>query len=127
MSIGLKTRQRLGKGEGGFCSNHSSSFFILQNTSKSTILHALRGTLPLLKGDRTENDQLRLGVFTQDLAQELDGEARAVDVVTQHARKDFDITISDEQARGVLGRLGLQGEKSLRQIKNLSGGEKARV
>ena len=80
-----------------------------------------------MKGDRTENDQLRLGVFTQDLAQELDGEARAVDVVTQHARKDFDITISDEQARSVLGRLGLQGEKSLRQIRNLSGGEKARV
>lgn len=94
---------------------------------KSTILHALRGTLPLLKGERTLNDQLRLGVFTQDLAQELDGESRAVDVVTAHARDDFDITISDEQARSVLGRLGLQGEKSLRLVKNLSGGEKARV
>ena len=87
----------------------------------------MRGTLPLLKGERFKNDQLRLGVFTQDLAQELDGEARAVDVVTAYARDDFDITISDEQARSVLGRLGLQGEKSLRHIKNLSGGEKARV
>lgn len=94
---------------------------------KSTLLHTLRGTLALIDGDRTENEQLRLGVFTQDLAQELDGEARAVDIVTAYARNDYDIHISDEQARSVMGRLGLQGEKALRQIKNLSGGEKARV
>jgi ATP-binding cassette subfamily F protein 3 len=94
---------------------------------KSTLLHSLRGTLPLLQGERKENQQLRLGVFTQDLAQELDGNAQAVDVVTQYARSDYDITISDQQARGVMGRLGLSGEKSLRRIKELSGGEKARV
>ena len=94
---------------------------------KSTLLHTLRGTLPLLDGDRIENQGLCLGVFTQDLAQELDGEARAVDVVTQYARGNHDVNISDQDARSAMGRLGLQGEKSLRHIKNLSGGEKARV
>jgi ATP-binding cassette subfamily F protein 3 len=96
---------------------------------KSTLLHSLRGTLPLVQGERLENDQLRLGVFTQDLAQELDLTARAVDLVTQYARVGLggDITISDKQARTVLGGLGLQGEKSLRPIQALSGGEKARV
>ncbi|CAB9505190.1 Tylosin resistance ATP-binding protein TlrC [Seminavis robusta] len=94
---------------------------------KSTLLHSLRGTLPLIEGERTKNAQLELGVFTQDLAQELDGESRAVDIVTQYARTGFDVTISDEQARGVMGRLGLTGEKALRRIKELSGGEKARV
>lgn len=93
---------------------------------KSTILHSLRGTLPLKGGMRIENELLRLGVFTQDLAQELDAHARAVDLVTAHARQD-DITISDQTARSVLGRLGLQGDKALRQVKDLSGGEKARV
>lgn len=57
----------------------------------------------------------------------MDGEARAVDVVTQYARDNHDIRISDQDARSAMGRLGLQGEKSLRHIKNLSGGEKARV
>ena len=96
-------------------------------SGKSTLLHSLRGTLPLLSGDRVENQLLKLGVFTQDLAQELDGAARAVDLVTAYARDGYDMTISDESARGVLGGLGLTGEKALRQVQDLSGGEKARV
>lgn len=98
-------------------------------SGKSTILQSLRGTLPLLSGNRVENESLRLGVFTQDLAQELDVSARAVDLVTAYAREGphGDITISDKDARTVMGGLGLQGEKSLRKIEQLSGGEKARV
>lgn len=85
--------------------------------------------LPLLAGERKENPDLRLGMFTQDLAQELDPEARAVDLVTAYAREgsDGDIFVSDQDARGAMGRLGLQGEKALRRICDLSGGEKARV
>lgn len=119
---------------------------------KSTILAALRGTLELLEGTRTENPQLRyessdtllcsalrlcnlshailytcsLGIFTQDLAQELDVNARAVDLVLEHAREG-DITITEQDARGIMGRLGLSDEKPLRQVGDLSGGEKARV
>mmetsp|Transcript_18296 Transcript_18296/g.52867 ORF Transcript_18296/g.52867 Transcript_18296/m.52867 type:complete len:606 (+) Transcript_18296:41-1858(+) len=93
---------------------------------KSTLLHVLRGSLPALSGELIKNTQLHMGVFTQDLAQELDPEERAVDLVTQNVR-DFDVNISNEDARNVLGGLGLSGEKSLRQLKALSGGEKARV
>lgn len=98
-------------------------------TGKSTLLAALRGKLPLLVGKRIENDNLRLGVFTQDLAQELDVTARAMDLVTEYARegKDGDINVSNQAARGVMGRLGLSGEKPLRKVGELSGGEKARV
>merc|ERR1711966_284562 len=98
---------------------------------KSTLLKALRGNVESMvrEGTRRENDRLKLGVFTQDLAQELDEEARAVDLVTSYARTgaDGDITVTDEQARGVMGALGLGGEKPLRKIQALSGGEKARV
>jgi ATPase subunit of ABC transporter with duplicated ATPase domains len=98
---------------------------------KSTLLKALRGNVESMiqKGERIENDRLKLGVFTQDLAQELDKESRAVDLVTSYAREgqDGDITVSDEAARSVMGRLGLGGEKPLRKIAALSGGEKARV
>jgi ATPase subunit of ABC transporter with duplicated ATPase domains len=93
---------------------------------KSTLLHSLRGEIPLIAGERSKNEQLRLGVFTQDLAQELDPNERAVDLVTQNVR-DFDIGISDENARAALGGLGLTGEKALRRLRDLSGGEKARV
>lgn len=96
---------------------------------KSTCLHSIRGTLPLISGERKANEDMRLGMFTQDLAQELDPKARAVDIVTAYARNgmDGDITVSDEEARSAMGRLGLQGEKPLRLISDLSGGEKARV
>jgi len=98
---------------------------------KSTLLKALRGNVASMvqEGSRIENDRLKLGVFTQDLAQELDPDAYAVDLVTSHARTgaDGDITVTDEVARNVMGRLGLGGEKPLRKIAALSGGEKARV
>jgi len=118
---------------------------------KSTILAALRGNLDLLEGTRTENSQLRyvptlasvhahdyyacipcltfftsLGVFTQDLAQELDENARAVDLVLQHAREG-DVSITEQDARSIMGRLGLSDDKPLRLVGDLSGGEKARV
>jgi ATP-binding cassette, subfamily F, member 3 len=98
---------------------------------KSTLLKALRGNMDhmIQQGTRTENDRLRLGVFTQDLAQELDVEARAVDLVSSYAREgvDGDFTVTDEVVRSVMGRLGLGGEKPLRKVGALSGGEKARV
>lgn len=98
---------------------------------KSTLLKALRGNVPemIQTGERIENDRLKLGTFTQDLAQELDPESRAVDLVTSYARMgaDGDMTVTDEAARSVLGRLGLGGEKPLRKVAALSGGEKARV
>ena len=98
-------------------------------SGKSTCLHSLRGTIPLLGGERKVNPDLRLGVFTQDLAQELDVNARAVDLVLDYARNgpDGDIFVSEQSARDVLGRLGLRGEKPLNRVGDLSGGEKARV
>jgi ABC-type multidrug transport system ATPase subunit len=65
-------------------------------------------------------------VFTQDLAQDLDQEALAVEIVTRKVR-EYDTTLSDEKARAALGALGLTQEKSLRKVGHLSGGEKARV
>jgi len=98
---------------------------------KSTLLKALRGNMESMiqEGTRTENKNLKLGVFTQDLAQELDKEERAIDLVTSYAREGIDgnMEVTDEAARNVMGRLGLGGEKPLRKIKALSGGEKARV
>ena len=73
------------------------------------------------------NEALQLGVFTQDLAQELDPKAKAVDLVTAYARRDDIYAASDLDARNVMGQLGLSGDKATREIEGLSGGEKARV
>ena len=106
-----------------------SNFVSPISSGKSTVLHSLRGSLPLMNGQRIENESLRLGVFTQDLAQELDETAQAVDLVTSYAREgpSGDVFVSDQDARNVLGGLGLSGDKALRPLSSLSGGEKARV
>eukprot|EP00962_Isochrysis_galbana_P040516 scaffold14695_cov117-Isochrysis_galbana.AAC.3 len=38
-----------------------------------------------------------------------------------------DLEVTDERCRAVMGALGLSGDKALRKIGSLSGGEKARV
>jgi len=98
-------------------------------SGKSTLMATLRGELPLLSGERVVNDRLKLGIFTQDLAQQLDTSSRAVDIVTEYARggDDGDITISDQQARNAMGGLGLSQDKALRKVGDLSGGEKGKV
>jgi len=108
---------------------------------KSTLMKALTNELISVKGEdseprnvvvsgeRVENTSLRAGVFSQDLAQQLDKDSVALDLVMEYARtgKHGNIQISDEQGRSVMGRLGLSGDKPLRKISALSGGEKARV
>ena len=54
--------------------NDFTSLFIYHPTislGKSTLLSALSGRLMPIDGSRTEGDGLELGVFTQDLAQDL--------------------------------------------------------
>lgn len=60
------------------------------------------------------------------MAQELDPNARAVDLVLAHAREG-NVGITEQDARSIMGRLGLRDDKALRKVGDLSGGEKARV
>ena len=93
---------------------------------KSTLMAALRGKLPLLAGERVEGQGLDIGVFTQDLAQDLDQKAVAVDYVLSIARQ-YNPNLKELEARTIMGSLGLTGDKATRTIGLLSGGEKARV
>jgi ATP-binding cassette subfamily F protein 3 len=53
---------------------------------KSTLLSALSGRLNPIQGTRLEGDGLELGVFTQDLAQDLDQTAQATEVLVDSVR-----------------------------------------
>mmetsp|Transcript_136006 Transcript_136006/g.235939 ORF Transcript_136006/g.235939 Transcript_136006/m.235939 type:complete len:865 (-) Transcript_136006:849-3443(-) len=93
---------------------------------KSTMLRALSGDLPLKSGKRREGEGLKLGFFQQDLAQELPQDKIAVDVV-QMAGLEHNPLLTARETRTTMGALGLSGDKSIREIGYLSGGEKARV
>ncbi len=89
---------------------------------KSTLLRALAGLLRPTAGRRRKAEGLRVGVFTQESTRDLAPEPSAVEQVLQAAP-----TASPEQARSVLGALGLSGDDALRPTGSLSGGERARV
>ena len=93
---------------------------------KSTLLKALSGANALHAGERLADERLALGVFAQDLAQELEQAATGVEHVMRTVRSQ-DAEVTEERCRGVMGALGLVGEKATRRIGDLSGGEKARV
>lgn len=78
------------------------------------------------QGERSLAEQLDMGLFTQDLAQELPLDREALAVILEHAQRK-DPNILSEQARSVMGALGLSGSKALQKIGTMSGGEKARV
>lgn len=94
---------------------------------KSTLVKALAGALPLLEGERVTDERLKLGHFTQDLSQELDQTATALELVVRTVDATLGGTLSDQDARAALGALGLKGGMALRLVGDLSGGEKARV
>ena len=94
---------------------------------KSTLIKALAGAIPLVGGERIEDDRLALGYFRQDMSQELDMTKTALELVVETARRDGDSMTSEQRGREVLGALGLKGEMALRLVGSLSGGEKARV
>eukprot|EP00466_Bigelowiella_natans_P019138 jgi/Bigna1/57178/fgenesh1_pm.5_\ len=92
---------------------------------KSTLMAAMRGSLPLKSGSLYHSDRTVLGVFTQDLAQDLPQDKTAL----QHVLDTVQVAggMKDGDGRAALGALGLSGPKALRRIGDLSGGEKARV
>ena len=90
------------------------------------MLKALAGQLTLGEGQRYADDRLELGVFAQDLAQELPQDMDAHKYVADECIR-HDPTLTEERIRAIMGTLGLVGEKAVRPIGQLSGGEKARV
>lgn len=89
---------------------------------KSTLLKTLSGQLAPLAGRRFPGDRVRMGIFHQDLAATLPVDQTGFEVVSASAP-----LLNDTQVRSVLGALGLSGDRAMRPIGALSGGEKARV
>ncbi|MEM6929610.1 MAG: ATP-binding cassette domain-containing protein, partial [Myxococcota bacterium] len=89
---------------------------------KSTLLQSISGRLKLLAGRRQPGDRVRIGLFSQDLAQTLPPEPSGL----EHLADALPMVLP-ERIRSVLGGLGLSGEGALKPIGVLSGGERARV
>ena len=90
-------------------------------TGKSTLLKTLVGHLPALGGEFGFGVNVQIGYFDQESAQY----ASAKDVLTDFREEFSDLT--QTEARSALGAFLFTQDDVFRQVKLLSGGEKARL
>jgi len=88
---------------------------------KSTFLKLIMGDLEPTKGEARRNLRLKIGRFDQHSGEHLTAEESA----TEYLMRLFDLQV--EKARRQLGSFGLQSHAHTVQMKDLSGGQKARV
>ncbi|HZJ84141.1 MAG TPA: ABC-F family ATP-binding cassette domain-containing protein [Syntrophomonadaceae bacterium] len=87
---------------------------------KTTLLKIIAGLQLPDAGEVQLGNRVIVGYFSQEF-EDLDGDNTILDEIIYN----FDITI--EKARDLLGRMLFTGDYVLKNIKNLSGGEKARL
>lgn len=89
---------------------------------KSTFAKLIAGRLAPQKGEIRRSAKLKVGYFAQHQVEEFDINATAYEHILRKAP-----TLTPTLARAQLGRFGLGGAKADVKVKNLSGGEKARL
>jgi len=89
---------------------------------KSTLVKALVGELEPEKGSRTPARKLSIGYFAQHQVDRLRSDRTPLEALL-----DEDPSLTEGQARSVLGRFGFEGERALQKAETLSGGERARL
>ena len=89
---------------------------------KSTLLKLLAGQLPLLSGELTVSNGVKIGYFAQHQLEQLHLE----DSPLQHIQR-LDPKIAEQTLRDFLGGFGFGGERAEAQVRYFSGGEKARL
>ncbi|MDX1739035.1 MAG: ABC-F family ATP-binding cassette domain-containing protein, partial [Alphaproteobacteria bacterium] len=89
---------------------------------KTTLLRFLAGRLDALKGEARKSSKLEVGYFAQNQLDELDGNILPTALI-QNFRPNW----TEQQVRTHLGGFGFGADKVGTKIRELSGGEKARL
>ena len=87
---------------------------------KTTFARFLAGELRPKKGTVERSNKINIAFYRQDMFEKLNGNDRVIDY--------FNDTKQDESViRNHLGRFGIHGDMAFQKIRELSGGEKARL
>jgi len=89
---------------------------------KSTLIKSLAGEIALQNGERYCAQELKIGYFSQHQLEQLHMASSPVDHILRAKP-----VLGEPQARSFLGKFGFSGDQALESVKNMSGGEKARL
>jgi ATP-binding cassette subfamily F protein 3 len=90
-------------------------------SGKSTLLKILAGMVTADAGSVKVADGVRFAYFAQESEAELDARLTAVEAVLEAA------PLVEQEARALLGRMGLGGEQADKRVEAFSGGERRRI
>ena len=94
----------------------------VNGAGKSTFVKSLKGDLELLEGQKIEGKNLKIGYFSQHQVDDLMLDKSPIDHLVKVEEK-----ASESEIRKFLGGFNFRGDKAKENIKNFSGGEKARL
>ncbi|MBU2984035.1 ATP-binding cassette domain-containing protein [Saccharophagus degradans] len=89
---------------------------------KTTLIKTLSNMIPLVGGQRSEGQHLRIGYFAQHQLESLDTKGTPLLHLRRLTPKE-----TEQKMRDFLGSFGFHGDKALDKVGNFSGGEKARL
>jgi ATP-binding cassette subfamily F protein 3 len=89
---------------------------------KTTFAKFLAGELRQKKGTREADNRLKIGFYRQDIFEKLDVTKSPYDFL-----REIMPNFIDKQIRSHLGRFGFSGDRAFQLIRELSGGERARL
>lgn len=93
---------------------------------KSTLIKLIAGKLDLMKGEMFRSGKLKIGYFSQHQTEELDVESTPYQKLYTLMRKQNN-DVKESVVRAKLGAFGFGRDLADNKIKQLSGGEKARL
>jgi ATP-binding cassette subfamily F protein 3 len=89
---------------------------------KSTLAKLIAGRLDAMGGEAIYSRKLTVGYFAQHQLDEMDASITPVQTLARYRPK-----MTETELRTRLGSMGLVGDKALTLVRNLSGGERARL
>ena len=98
------------------------AFLGRNGNGKTTLARLIAGQLPAMEGDIHVSPKLKVGYFTQYQVEELEGE----DTPLAHMTRQM-AGASPGAVRAQLGRFGFSGPRATQAVRDMSGGEKARL
>ena len=98
------------------------AFLGRNGNGKTTLARLIAGQLPPMEGEMHVSPKLKVGYFTQYQVEELEGE----DTPLAHMTRQMG-NASPGAVRAQLGRFGFSGPRATQAVRDMSGGEKARL
>lgn len=126
-SYGDKEKEILSNVDIGFDMNTRATLVGVNGSGKSTLMKLMTGEIQPQSGTVNRQNNLRIGYYNQHFEEQLPMDQSPIDYLKYILPENLIESNREGTVRSYLGRLKLEGSAHNKLIKELSGGQKARI